>query len=185
MDIGKKIKELRLKKGLTLKELSTQTELSIGFLSQLERGLTTIAIVSLEKIAGALGVDLSYFFVVPSRNKKTILRSYEKEVFQVENGQFIHYHLTNEVENKNILPRLIEILPTNNEEKITPYTHEGEEFIYILEGILTLVINEEQYELYPGDSAHIHSDNMHNWANNTNKIIKLLAVNTPNIFKKQ
>ncbi len=182
-NVGKKIKDLRTKKNLTLQELSSKTNLSIGFLSQLERGLTSIAITSLEQIAEVLDVDIAYFFSPPRDNKKSILRSYEKEVFQIENSQYIHYHLTNDIENKNLLPRLIEILPSNNEEMITTYSHEGEEFVYVLEGILTIFIDNEQYELYPGDSAHMDSSKVHNWANYTSKTVKLLTVNMPNPFK--
>lgn len=182
-NIGKKIKDLRTSQNLTLKDLSTKTNLSIGFLSQLERGLTTIAIDSLSNIAEVLQVNLSYFLEGTKINKKPILRSYEKEVFQVENNQFIHYHLTNDKSDKSMLPRLIEILPTNSKEDIATYQHEGEEFIYVLEGILTLFINNEQQELYPGDSAHYNSNVVHNWANNTNKTVKILTVHTPNMFK--
>jgi transcriptional regulator with XRE-family HTH domain len=90
-DIGKKVKELRLHKKMTLKDLSELTTLSTGFLSQLERGLTNIATDSLQKIAQILGVDLSYFFANSVRNRHCVLRSYEKEVFQVVNSKFIHY----------------------------------------------------------------------------------------------
>lgn len=182
-DVGKKIKELRVSENLTLKDLSAKTNLSIGFLSQLERGLTTIAIDSLNNIAKALGVNLSYFLDGPRYSKKVILRSYEKEVFQVDSNQFIHYHLTNDLENKNLLPRLIEILPAKSKEDVTSYQHDGEEFVYVLEGILTLIINNEEYELFPGDSAHYNSNIIHNWANYTSKTVKILTVHTPNIFK--
>lgn len=183
IDIGGKIKELRVSKNLTLKELSEKVQLSIGFLSQLERGLTNVAVDSLEKIAEALEVDLSYFFSIPKSNNKSILRSYEQEIFQVVNSQFINYHLTNDLENKVMVPRLVQILPSNTEEDVTNYNHEGEEFVYVLEGILTLYLDNEKYELYPGDSIHINSTTPHNWANYTNKLVKLLAVNTPNHFK--
>ncbi|SHK10490.1 helix-turn-helix domain-containing protein [Paramaledivibacter caminithermalis] len=69
IDIGKAIKKLRISKKLTLKDLSDRTGLSTGFLSQLERGLTTIAIDSLENVANALDVDLSYF-ILSKDNKK-------------------------------------------------------------------------------------------------------------------
>lgn len=183
-DIGKKIKELRSSKNLTLKDLSAKTNLSIGFLSQLERGLTTVDIDSLSNIAKILDVNLTYFIEEPKHNKKVILRSYEKEVFQVYSNQFIHYHLTNDVGNKILLPRLIEILPTNSKEDVAKYTHEGEEFIYVLEGILTLFINNEQHELYPGDSAHFNSHTIHNWVNNTSRTVKILTVHTPSMFKE-
>ncbi|CAM2758860.1 XRE family transcriptional regulator [Hathewaya histolytica] len=184
-DIGSKIKELRNSRKLTLKELSSQTDLSIGFLSQLERGLTTIAIDSLEKIASVLGVDLSYFFVMPKENKGSVLRNYEKEVFQVVNSKFITYHLTNDLENKSLLPRIIELLPGNEEECVSSYQHEGEEFVYVLEGILTLFLDNNRYELYPGDSAHFESTSIHNWVNSTNKIVRILTVHTPNAFKNK
>lgn len=182
--IGKKIKELRVSRNLTLKDLSVKTDLSIGFLSQLERGLTTIAVDTLYTIAEVLGVELSYFLSSPKQNKKLVLRSYEKEVFQIYSNQFIYYNLTNDIEDKVFLPRYIEILPSNNEEDITPYNHEGEEFVYVMEGILTLVVNNEKYELYPGDSAHYDSSIVHNWANRTNKTVKLITVHTPNMFRK-
>lgn len=182
-DIGKKVKELRLKKKLTLKEVSELTTLSTGFLSQLERGLTNIAADSLEKIARAFGVELSYFFASSGKNRQCIMRSYEKEVFQVVNSRFIHYHLTNEFPDRTLLPRLIELLPINSQEDISQYAHEGEEFIYVLEGTLTLFINNDQVELFPGDSAHYSSSMIHNWANYTNKIVRLLVVSSPNPYK--
>ncbi|WP_251860996.1 XRE family transcriptional regulator [Clostridium sp. Marseille-Q2269] len=184
-DIGKKIKKLRTNKKLTLKELSERTNLSIGFLSQLERGLTTVAIDSLSKIAKELDIDLTYFFQTPKKNKKIVLRSYEREILQVENNRFIKYNLSNDLENKTVLPRLIEILPTDNKENIISYQHKGEEFVYVLEGILTLFINDDQQELYPGDSAHYDSSINHNWANYTSKPVKLLTVHTPNMFKEE
>lgn len=181
-DVGRKIKELRTSRNLTLKDLSAATNLSIGFLSQLERGLTTVAVDSLGNIAKALKVNLSFFIENTKHNKKAVLRSYEKEVFQVENNQFIHYHLTNDSSDKKLLPRLIEILPSNSKEEVAPYKHEGEEFVYVLEGILTLFIDDEQHELFPGDSAHYNSNVVHNWANYTSKTVRILTVHTPNMF---
>lgn len=184
MDIGKKIRILRSKRGMTLKELSEKSDLSIGFLSQLERGLNTIAVDSLEKLAEILEVPLAYFFHMPVKKESIILRSFEQEVFNVEEGGFIHYHLSTDLEDKNMLPRIVEILPRDEKEKIQAYKHHGEEFIYILEGILTLYVNDRRYELFPGDSVHMTSEVAHSWENYTNKKVKILAVNTPNNFRK-
>lgn len=183
LDIGKKIKELRTEKNLTLRELGEKTDLSTGFLSQLERGLTTIAVDSLEAIARVLDVDLSFFFSVPRKRKRSILRSYEREIFNKKEIGFIDYLLSNNLTDKALLPRLIEVLPSHSDEDVEIYHHQGEEFIYILEGILTLYIDNQRYDLYPGDTAHINSNVGHNWANYSNKIVKLIAVNTPNRFK--
>lgn len=180
MNIGMEIKKLRNEKGITLKELSEKSELSVGFLSQLERGFTTIAVDSLEKLAEILGVHLTHFFDYPRSRKDKVLRSYEQEILEIEEGGFIKYSLSSNLENKQLAPRLIEILPQKKEEKIISYRHDGEEFVYVLEGILTIYINDERYEVYPGDSIHMDSNITHNWANYTNKKVKLIAVNTPN-----
>ena len=178
--IGQQIKELRLQNNLTLKDVSQATHLSIGFLSQLERGLTDVATDSLSAIARSLGVEASYFFTAARPHHPHILRSYEKEVYQVDPGRFIHYHLTPRAANLALLPRLIEILPLDSEEPIAPYPHAGEEFVHVLEGTLTLFLDDERQELFPGDSAHYPSTIPHNWANYTSKMVRLLVVSQPN-----
>ncbi|HGM3887332.1 TPA: helix-turn-helix domain-containing protein [Clostridioides difficile] len=184
-DIGAKIKQLRTQKQMTLKDMSEKTNLSIGFLSQLERGLTSVATDSLGKIASVLDVELTYFFMKPKEHKRAVLRSYEKEVFDVENSTFIHYHLSSSLKEKTMLPRLIEILPSKSSEEICCYVHEGEEFVYVLEGTLTVFLGDEQIEMYPGDTIHYNSEkNNHNWVNYTNKVVKILVVSIPNPFEK-
>ncbi len=183
-NVGKKIKDLRTSNSMTLKDLSEKTGFSIGFLSQLERGLTTIAIDSLEKIAEVLSVDVTYFFSVPKDKKEIVLKSYEKEVCQVINNNII-YNLTNHTHKREMLPRFIEILPMDEVEDVDVYSHHGEEFVYVLEGILSLVVNDTEYQLYPGDSAHYSSIQVHNWANKTRKMVKIVAVNIPNYLKDE
>ena len=146
--IGTQIKKLRAESSMTLKQLSDLTGLSVGFLSQLERGMTSVAIDTLLKIASVLGVSIV------------------------------------SMADKNMLPRLIEILPRKTREKVSLYSHEGEEFIYILEGILTYYYKNQKYDLYPGDSLHVHSEEMHNWENDTNDVVRLLEITIPNKFKK-
>ncbi|EMS73135.1 helix-turn-helix domain-containing protein [Ruminiclostridium cellobioparum] len=181
-EIGSKINRLRLDKKLTLKELSQLTNLSVGFLSQLERGLTTVAIDSLDNISKALGVDINYFFTLAKEQNSFIQKSYEREIVFMDKDNFIQFHLSNSLGDKNMFPRLVEVYPKRDNETVLTYTHEGEEFIYILEGILTYYYDGEKTELYPGDSVHIRSTLSHNWENNTNKIVKLLMVSTPNRF---
>lgn len=183
-DIGSKLKSLRTMKELTLKELSQRTNLSIGFLSQIERGVTSVAISSLDTIAKALDTDLSYFFTMPKKKERKVLRSFEQEVYTIKNSQFIDYHLTLNPEEVVMLPRMQVILPQMEDAHNDPYAHEGEEFVYVLEGILTVQLENEEFQLYPGDSMHYDSSVPHNWNNNTSKNVKVLVVNTPNKFKK-
>lgn len=178
--LGKRIKEQRQKKEMTLKNLSDATGLSTGFISQLERGLTTIAVDSLEKLSEALDVNLSYFFNTSNRKESSVLKRHEQQVLSVEEDRFIYYQLSPDYTDKQLFPRLIEILPTKEQERISAFSHAGEEFILVLEGILTLVIDDEERELYPGDTAHFSSQKAHNWYNATSRVVKILAVSIPN-----
>ena len=184
LTLGKKIKEYRLKCRMTLKDLSEKTGLSAGFLSQLERGMSTVAIDSLMNIAKALDTNIKEFFSDEDIMAGEIVRSYEREVLKIHENGYIHYLLTASQDTKNILPRVVEILPQKNTEKIQKYSHEGEEFVFVLEGILTLYLAGDIYELYPGDSAHYISHKPHNWQNRTNKTVKILSVNSPNFLKE-
>lgn len=182
-DIGSKVKELRTNAKMTLRELSDKTNLSTGFLSQLERGLTSIATDSLGELATALNVDVSYFFSKPTMKDSVIIRSYEKEVLKIDNSKYISFLFTPNAADKQMMPRIIDILPCNSNESLSPYQHEGEEFIYVLEGTLTLFVNDQRYELYPGDGAHYNSKTIHNYANYTNKMVKIIEVSVPNCFR--
>lgn len=182
--IGLRIKNLRTDKKYTLKYISENTGLSIGFLSQLERGLTSIAIDSLNKIAKVLDVELSTFFDTETKtNDAHIVRRYEQKP-TVVNPKIIEYSLSNHVTDFETLPRLVEVMPASQDDgELELYTHDGEEFIYVLEGTLTLQIEDDIYELYPGDSAHVHSDVPHNWKNTTSNVVRFLTVHSPNPFK--
>ncbi|MDD2216586.1 MAG: cupin domain-containing protein [Eubacteriales bacterium] len=185
--IGEKLKELRRKKKLTLKELSEKSKLSIGFLSKLERGLCNISVESLGVIAQCLDTNVNYFFkeVKEPSNGNIVVRSYERQILYTENERRINFLLTNNINDIDFLPKLVELLPSFNEEEMLSSSHPGEEFLYVLEGILTVFINRDRYDLYPGDSTLFKSKENHIWVNFTNKIVKLIVVTSPNLFKDE
>jgi len=187
IDIGTKIKKYRKDKKYTLKMLSEQTGLSIGFLSQLERGMTTIAIDSLANVARVLGVELADFFESDTKaGTDPVTHGYDMPMTQI-GPEIIQYTLSNNVEDFVLFPRLFYLLPFGEEPESEPepYKHEGEEFIYVLEGILALELEGKHYTLYPGDSIQFSSKTRHNWKNQTSKITKILMVNTPNPMEKE
>ena len=146
--IGLKIKELRTARKLTLKELSTKTGLSGGFLSQVERGLSSLGLVSLKSIADTLGVDLSYFFVESTACSCNVMRSYEQKVFRVDDSNCTFSSWPDRLESKHLDPMIVTIPPDQSPEKIVAYAHPGEEFVYVLEGTLTAFIGQKEYILY-------------------------------------
>ncbi|HHV42135.1 MAG TPA: helix-turn-helix domain-containing protein [Clostridiaceae bacterium] len=181
-NIGKRVKKMRNSKNLTLKQLSEMTGLSSGFLSQFERGMTNIAIDSLNKIAVALSAPLESLLKLPEREKEIgVIRSYEWDANFVS-PQIIQYILSSQPEHFSFLPRVFRLLPLPQKQSIELYSHEGQEFIYVLEGAVTFYLEEETTTLYPGDSLQIDSGVRHNWANLTSLPALILTVNSPNPF---
>ena len=186
LSIGAKVKDLRTAKKMTLKQLSEETGLSIGFLSQLERGLSSTAIESLAKIAACLDANLSDFFEFEkTRPDSPVCRSYEMHCTPIS-PQIIQYLPNGKALDFDCLPRIFDLMPYPGDELqgLQMNLHEGEEFVYVLEGILTIFANGTKYSLNPGDCMQIHSDTPHNWINETNRVVKILVINTPNPFKE-
>ena len=182
--IGARVKNLRTSKKYTLKQLSEEVDLSIGFLSQLERGMSSIAIDSLSKIADVFGVSLSSFFEYSGDDGDSpVVHGFDLHPIEVS-PEIIQFIYTRNPTAFHLLPRVFQINPSSNpDEPLEIYNHAGEEFMYVLEGIVTVYVDGREYVLYPGDGMHIHSDVDHNWCNRTNKIARLLTVNYPNAFR--
>ena len=180
--IGAKIKALRTEKKYTLKNLGDLTGFSVGFLSQIERGISSVAVDSLAKIAKCLEVPLSTFFdTEPPDRQDPVVHSFSTHQTMVS-PQIIQSILSHDTQAFDFLPRRFLLMPFSDPDTLVPelYAHTGEEFIYVLTGIVSLWVENSRYTLYPRDSIQIHSNQPHNWANNTNKVAELLSINYPN-----
>lgn len=182
--VGSKIKRLRTAKGYTLKRLSEEAGLSVGFLSQLERGISNIAIDTLAKIAEILDTPLSGFFdTAELKGQSPVIRQFEQLPSEIS-PQIYQYILSHGQTEFDLLPRIYLLMPFHDpDSRVEMYSHEGEEVIYVLEGILTVYLDGAVYELYPGDSMHFRSTRQHNWMNGTSRVVKFFAVNSPNPLK--
>ncbi|MEK5230776.1 XRE family transcriptional regulator [Lysinibacillus sp. FSL K6-0232] len=174
-DIGILIKSLRKSKKMTLKEVSEKTDLSISFLSQVERSLCSITLQSLRKISEALGVSPSYFFPDTIEMDKNMIRRGGAKQAE-HSSSFIYSDLSGNVTNPLFVPILVTLLPGDKKE--TPFSHEGQEFIYVLEGMLTVILNDTEYDLSPGDSIHMESNVPHNWFNKTKHPTQFIFVSS-------
>ncbi|TKI58942.1 helix-turn-helix domain-containing protein [Brevibacillus antibioticus] len=174
--IGVLIKSLRVGKKKTLKQIAEKTQLSISFLSQVERGKSSITLESLKKISEALGVSPGYFFSGESSGGNGQVRRASKERSQLLYAPFVYEDLSGDLENPSLVPILVTLSPHG--EKGTPFVHKGQEFIYVLAGVLTLLLGEEEHDLFPGDSIHMDSSVPHNWVNRTGEVTRFLCVNS-------
>ncbi|MCM3144201.1 XRE family transcriptional regulator [Brevibacillus sp. MER 51] len=174
--IGVLIKSLRVGKKKTLKQIAEKTQLSISFLSQVERGKSSITLESLKKISEALGVSPGYFFSGESIGGNERVHRASRARSQLQRAPFMYEDLSGQLANPSLVPILVTLSPHG--EKGTPFAHKGQEFIYVLEGVLTLLLGEEEHDLFPGDSIHMESSVPHNWVNRTGEVTKFLCVNS-------
>lgn len=177
MDIGQRIKQLRVQNALTLEELASRSELTKGFLSQLERNLTSPSVSTLEDILEALGTDLATFFK-HSKENKVVFR--EDDYFVDEHEEYcIHWIVPNAQKNE-MEPIVLDIHPFHNSKTIE--SHDGEEFGFVLEGKIVLVNGEQEFTLKKGETFYINGKYSHYLKNNGKNEAKVLWITTPPLF---
>lgn len=179
MDIGKRLKELRTKNGLTLEELASRTELTKGFLSQMERNLTSPSISTLENITEVLGVPLEDFF----KEEKVVRCSYTKDDYYIDekNGRKITW-LVPDSQKKRLDPIIMELEPGAESPEISPY--DGAEFAHVLKGRVELLktATGERIRLRKGDSFYLEGDHAHKVINTSKENSLIIWIATPSIF---
>ena len=177
MDIGAKIKRLRLSNQLTLEELANRSELTKGFLSQLERDLTSPSIATLENILEALGTNLKDFF--SEDEDEQIVFSKDDFFENTQDDYKISYIIPNAQKNE-MEPIFIELKEDKKSMVIDP--HDGEEFGYVIQGKVTLVNGEEEYDVKKGETFYLKGNLPHYIINKNDTLAKVIWVSTPPIF---
>ncbi len=151
MQIGSKIKELRVLKGLTQEELADRAELSKGFISQLERDLTSPSIATLVDILQCLGTDLKTFFDDTEDDRVVFGKDDYFEKTDTELHNRVEWIIPNA--QKNIMePIRLTLEPGGSTYPDNP--HEGEEFGYVLSGSISIVVGNKRYRAKKGEAFY-------------------------------
>ena len=177
MDIGNKIKQLRTRQGLTLEELASRSELTKGFLSQLERDLTSPSIDSLSDILEALGTNLLEFFQ-EDKNDQFVFRSDDFFVDERENCT-VNWIVPNTQKNQ-MEPILLELPAGGESFEIEP--HNGEEFGYVLSGSLKIILGDRIERVKRDESFYFRPTAPHRLVNAGKTPCRVLWVSTPPSF---
>ena len=178
-EIGRKLRRLRVKLGLTQEELAARTELTKGFISQLENDITSPSIATLMDILEALGTDIAAFF--NDRSEERVVFTPE-DTFEKEDGEagnVIRWLVPNAQKNA-LEPILVSIRPGGRTDELDP--HEGEEFGMVLNGTVTLVDGDAKHRVHKGDSFYLHPQGVHWLENNGKTPAKVLWISTPPSF---
>ena len=177
--LGPKIREKRIEKNMSMKELSDMTGLSTGFISHVERDLTEPSITSLRKIAEALEVALFHVFVDEEREDRVVRKDQRQEVRFPESE--IIYELLSPDLNRQMETFMGTLKPgavTSSE----PMAHAGEEVIYVLEGQMYIRIGNEEYHLEEGDTIYYYGTIPHMIRNSGDSVMRFLSTITPPRF---
>lgn len=174
---GRRLRALRKERGHSLQEAATAAGLSASFLSALERGATGASVATLHRLTRAYGVTMLELFDARSPAGRRV-RPRDRQQLALGAGVRIEQLA---VGARSLEPQLFTLGPgaTSEEE----YAHEGEEFVYVLEGGVTFWIGTtERYRLGAGDALTFPSTIPHRWRNRADGDTRLLWINTPPTF---
>ncbi len=180
MDIGEKLRQMRLRLGLTQEDMADRCELSKGFISQVERNLASPSIATLTDMLECLGSSLSQFFS-EAKDEKTVFS--QQDMFVKEDPEGMRGAITWLVPDaqKNTMEPILLELDEGGESYLLP-PHEGEEFGYVLAGSVHLVMGEKKTRVRTGYSFCIHPRESHQLVNAGKTKARVLWVSTPPVF---
>ena len=179
MDIGEKIKNLRTILGLTQEELAERAELTKGFISQLERGLTSPSISSLEDVLEALGTNISDFFK-EEKEEKFVFQKFDAYETIFENGNSKLEWIVPNAQKNSMEPIIITLYPGGQYKEEKP--HEGEEFGYVVAGNILLHLGDRVNKVKKGESFYFKPRMNHYISNPGKTTAKVIWVSTPPSF---
>lgn len=165
--LGDRIRLMREQQHLDIKKLADKTGYSQDYLMKIEEGKLSPPVGALINISRALAVDSKTLL---SEEKKKRRQSYVKRT-----KAYAYKSLTPDAEDKHLWAYLVALEPKKQHEMVA-YKHEGEEFMYVLEGRVQITVGEEVYELKKGQTVHFNSGVTHNLMNLSGKESKLIVV---------
>lgn len=174
--VGVHLRALRLRRGLSLAPVAKAAGISVGFLSALERSQMSASVSTLRKLARFYKTNILDFFDATESNGRVVSPKKRKIL---EAGPGVRMELL-AWGNTVMEPHLFRIAPQAGSGE--SYTHEGEEFLYVLRGELKISVQDEDYRLKPGDSFYFESATPHRWLNPGRRETWVLWVNTPPTF---
>jgi len=179
MKIGERIRNLRQLSNLTQEELAERAGLTKGFISQVERDLTSISLDSLIQILEALDEDISEFFRDSTGEEKIVYREDDRVAIEKEKIQRFELLVPGST-NRRLEP----ILLTLRKGQVTPKErpHEGEEFGYVLRGRVTLRFGKEVLKLKTGECFYLSAEKEHWLQNTSSKEAIILWISSPPSF---
>lgn len=164
-NLGKRLRHLRLQKGLTQEALSARAGLTKSYVSLLEAGKKTPAISTLSDIAAALGTTLGSFFETIEEPDAVAVVRRDKRFQVARKGTpfgYVYESLSVNARGRIMIPFVVTVMPPEeNKRKSVEFQHAGEEFDFVLEGRIKYTIDDQAYVLEAGDAIYFNSSLKH------------------------
>ena len=177
MEIGIKIRALRLKNNLTQEELADRCELTKGFISQLENDLANPSIDTLNDILMVLGTNMGDFF---SNEESEPLVFHKEDYFSKDYGDSVTTWLVPSAQKNAMEPILLDLNEKGANETDMP--HEGEEFGYVVAGTIKVTVGNRSFIAKKGETFYYKADRKHSLENVTDKKATVLWISCPPNF---
>lgn len=180
MQLGRKIRDLRLRRGLTVQRLAWAAGLSKGFISQLENGRTSPSLATLQRLARALEISVAYL-VVEEEQAPFVMRAGERPQVPVgSNGS--RAEMLSATPKRNLDLWIVELPPGGSGNRERSF-HHGEEVLVCLEGTVALTYGDQRIVLEAGDSCHFDGRVPHAADNCGEETARVLIAMTPATFE--
>jgi transcriptional regulator with XRE-family HTH domain len=177
IELGQRLRELRLKRGLTLRSLAELSDLNVNTLSMIENSRTSPSVSTLQQLASALNSPITAFFTNEKPKKNVVYYQWnQRPKLNFTSG--VLEELGSGLAKRGAEPFLIHLQPSA-ESGSTPIVHTGLEFVFCLEGELTYNIDGNIYILSEGDSLIFEAHLPHHWQNSGSQVSRSLLVFCP------
>jgi transcriptional regulator with XRE-family HTH domain len=178
--LGQRLRARRKALGMTLQQVATESALTVGFISQIERGISTPSLASLYNVATALETTVDHFVsTAPSRRHSVVSHSGQRQTYKVGGTARFYEFLERGFPGAKLNACLSHVPPGHVSEMMS---HEGEEFVYLVAGTMRYEVDGVPYLLGPGDTLHFDSHKPHRGDNIGQEIAIELWVGTMRLF---
>jgi len=179
MELGEKLKAIRMEKKMTLDEVAKKSSLTKSFISQIELNKTSPSITSLMKVASALEIRLTDLFRENNLVEDVLVKKEKRNSYYNKNTQLTIELLSHRFPDQKMEPIFFYGAPKKEVEAIPRV---GQEFVYIIKGKIKLILDQKEYIAEEGDSLYFDSSIPHRWENPWSEAVEGIWVGTPPIF---
>lgn len=176
VSVGSRLRAVRKLRGLSLRQVAERVGCSPSYLSMVENDKLDPSASRLKQIADALGSTIVELFSEPTDNG-VVLRKEQRQRAAMAGSKLVIEILVRQTPGQTMDARLATVAPGGGSEG--DYSHEGEEFGYIMEGTLELTVDGTTYVLHQGDTFYFQSTRDHRFRNTSDEDVKVLWVNHP------